>query len=132
MRNIRFVRRVVNKLLTLQNDIVFVAGDLYDGVAGDFEKLARPWADLVADPQAAALGVGYIPRERRVEGLVLSLPIVPNITLASLATVMKTGAIQTKRERGVAESWVKKLHVRTPSVDALCLNLSGGNQQNRF
>jgi ribose transport system ATP-binding protein len=42
---------------------------------------------------------------------------------------MKTGAIQTKREREVAESWVKKLHVRTPSIDALCLNLSGGNQQ---
>ena len=57
---VRFVRRVVNKLLTLQSDIVFVAGDLYDGVAADFEKLARPWADLVASPQAAALGVYYI------------------------------------------------------------------------
>ena len=34
VRNGRFVRRVVNKLLTLQNDIVFIAGDLYDGVAG--------------------------------------------------------------------------------------------------
>jgi len=60
VRNGRFVRRVVNKLLTLQNDIVFVAGDLCDGVAGDFEKLARPWADLVKDRQAAALGVYYI------------------------------------------------------------------------
>ena len=60
VRNGRFVRRVVNKLLALQNDIVFVAGDLYDGVAADFEKLARPWADLVASPNAAALGVYYI------------------------------------------------------------------------
>jgi uncharacterized protein len=60
VRNGRFVRRVVNKLLALQNDIVFIAGDLYDGVAGDFEKLARPWADLVASPKAAALGVYYI------------------------------------------------------------------------
>ena len=60
VRNGRFVRRVVNKLLALQNDIVFIAGDLYDGVAGDFEKLARPWAELVTDPQAAALGVYYI------------------------------------------------------------------------
>jgi predicted MPP superfamily phosphohydrolase len=60
VRNGRFVRRVVNQLLALQNDIVFVAGDLYDGVAGDFEKLARPWADLVASPKAAALGVYYI------------------------------------------------------------------------
>jgi predicted MPP superfamily phosphohydrolase len=60
VRNGRFVRRVVNKLLMLQSDIVFVAGDLYDGVAGDFEKLARPWNDLVSSPQAAALGVYYI------------------------------------------------------------------------
>jgi predicted MPP superfamily phosphohydrolase len=60
VRNGRFVRRVVNKLLTLKNDIVFIAGDLYDGVAGDFEKLARPWADLVASPKAATLGVYYI------------------------------------------------------------------------
>ena len=60
VRNGRFVRRVVNTLLELQSDIVFVAGDLYDGVAGDFEKLAQPWNELVLSPQAAALGVYYI------------------------------------------------------------------------
>jgi len=60
IRNDRFVRRVVNKLLMLQSDIVFVTGDLYDGVAADFEKLARPWADLISSPKAAALGVYYI------------------------------------------------------------------------
>jgi len=60
VRNGRFVRHVVNKLLMLESDIVFVTGDLYDGVAADFEKLARPWADLVASPNAAALGVYYI------------------------------------------------------------------------
>lgn len=60
IRNGRFVRRIVNKLLMLQSDIVFVTGDLYDGVSANFEKLARPWADLVASPQAAALGIYYI------------------------------------------------------------------------
>jgi len=84
---------------------------------------------LTSPDQAAALGIGYIPRERRVEGLVLTLPIVPNISLASLGTVMKSGVIQLKREREVAQSWVQKLRVRTPSIDAICLNLSGGNQQ---
>ena len=42
---------------------------------------------------------------------------------------MKAGAIQSGKERELAESWVEKLRVRAPSVDALCLNLSGGNQQ---
>jgi ribose transport system ATP-binding protein len=84
---------------------------------------------LTSPDQAAAIGIGYIPRERRVEGLVLTLPIVPNITLASLRTVMKAGAIQSGKERKLAETWVEKMRVRTPGVDALCLNLSGGNQQ---
>lgn len=68
VRNVRFVRRVVNKLLALQPDIVLVAGDLYDGVAGDFEKLAGPWkaltspslAQAVAAPHKPPFGVYYI------------------------------------------------------------------------
>lgn len=96
--------------------------------AGKLTVAGKP-VRLSSPDQAAALGIGYVPRERRVEGLVLTLPIVPNITLASLATVMKGGAIQSAKERKLAESWVEKLHVRTPNVDALCLNLSGGNQQ---
>ena len=67
VRNVRFVRRVVNRIAALQPDIVLIAGDLYDGVAGDFERLAEPWNQLTssAQPGAAArhtpaLGVYYI------------------------------------------------------------------------
>jgi uncharacterized protein len=71
VRNVRFVHRVVNKLLALQPDIALVAGDLYDGVAGDFEKLAGPWKALtsrspspeqpLADgPRKPPFGVFYI------------------------------------------------------------------------
>jgi predicted MPP superfamily phosphohydrolase len=52
MRNVHFVRRVVNKLLALRPDIVLVAGDLYDGVAGDFEKLAEPWKAVTSQSPA--------------------------------------------------------------------------------
>src|SRR5258708_7670958 len=96
--------------------------------SGKLTLAGRP-VRLTSPDQAAALGIGYIPRERRTEGLVLTLPIVPTITLASLGNVMKAGAIQGAKERRLAESWVEKLRVRTPGVDALCLNLSGGNQQ---
>lgn len=60
VRNIRFASRVVEKIKALQPDIVFVAGDLYDGVAADFEKLAQPWRNLTSSSQAASLGVFYI------------------------------------------------------------------------
>jgi ribose transport system ATP-binding protein len=84
---------------------------------------------LTVPSQAADHGVGYIPRERRTEGLVLSLPIAVNMTLSSLPVSRITGAISLTRERQLAKNWVDKLHIRTPTVEALCLNLSGGNQQ---
>lgn len=55
VRNYRFMRRVVGRLARLSPDIVFIAGDLYDGTAGDFERLARPWKHY-----SAPLGVFYI------------------------------------------------------------------------
>lgn len=48
IRNGRFIRRVVSKLAALQPDIVFLAGDLYDGAAADFEKLAQPWEQFIS------------------------------------------------------------------------------------
>ena len=84
---------------------------------------------LTAPSQAADQGVGYIPRERRTEGLVLSLPIAVNMTLSSLPVGRIIGAISLSRERQLAKRWVDKLRIRTPTVEALCLNLSGGNQQ---
>lgn len=56
VRNFRFVRHVVNKLLALQPDIALVAGDLYDGVAGNFEKLAGPWKALTSLSPSPAQG----------------------------------------------------------------------------
>lgn len=79
--------------------------------------------------EAVDAGVGYIPRERRVEGLVLFLPVAANVTLASLGRLTRLGLIDGGRERGLAQGWVERLRIRTPSINTLCLNLSGGNQQ---
>lgn len=49
IRNSRFVRRVARKLTSLRPDVVFLAGDVYDGTAADFGKLAEPWAELIAE-----------------------------------------------------------------------------------
>jgi ribose transport system ATP-binding protein len=84
---------------------------------------------LTSPSQAADLGLGYIPRERRTEGLVLPLSVALNITLANLESVSSPFAISIPRERRLAETWIKKLRVRTPSADTACSNLSGGNQQ---
>ncbi len=79
--------------------------------------------------EAVDAGIGYIPRDRRVEGLVLFLPVAANITLAHLANLTRYGLIDSSEERRLAKTWVERLNVRTPSINTLCLNLSGGNQQ---
>jgi ribose transport system ATP-binding protein len=74
-------------------------------------------------------GIGYIPQERRVEGLALYLSVAVNMTLASLGNVLKHGIIDYKGEQVLAHDWVQRLAIRTPSTRAMTLNLSGGNQQ---
>ncbi|HET9839114.1 MAG TPA: metallophosphoesterase [Candidatus Angelobacter sp.] len=59
IRNHGFVSRVVRRIAALQPDVVLIAGDLYDGTAGDFEQLALPWKELVSG-KAASHGVYYI------------------------------------------------------------------------
>lgn len=84
---------------------------------------------LFTPSEAVDLGLGYIPRERRVEGLVLFLPVAANITLADLATLTRNGLINSREERRIAADWVEQLRIKTPNINTLCLNLSGGNQQ---
>ncbi len=84
---------------------------------------------LMSPAEAVDMGIGYIPRERRVEGLVLFLPVSANITLAGLEKLTRHGLIDTREERLLATRWVERLRIRTPSINTLCLNLSGGNQQ---
>ena len=96
--------------------------------AGTLEINGRQ-ARLASPADAVDQGIGYIPRERRTEGLVLFLPVAANVTLASLSELRKLGLLDTAAERRIAREWVERLHVRTPGIDALCLNLSGGNQQ---
>lgn len=48
VRSARFARRIVSLLNRLKPDLVFLAGDFYDGTAADLSSLARPFADLRA------------------------------------------------------------------------------------
>ena len=86
-------------------------------------------ANLRTPTQAVAAGVGYIPRERRTEGLVMDISVAANITLARLGATMRHGFIDHRRERAIADEWIHRLRIKTPSAKQVCRNLSGGNQQ---
>jgi len=78
---------------------------------------------------AIALGIGLVPEDRKLQGLVLGLAVSSNVTLARLGAVSSAGILSGRQERQVAEEYIGKLDIATPSAQQISRNLSGGNQQ---
>jgi ribose transport system ATP-binding protein len=74
-------------------------------------------------------GISFIPDDRHVEGLFLTLTVRENIGFASLPLVSTAGLINIRRETALAEKAANDFEVKAPSVETLVSNLSGGNQQ---
>uniref|UniRef100_A0A7C3EJ26 Sugar ABC transporter ATP-binding protein n=1 Tax=Gracilinema caldarium TaxID=215591 RepID=A0A7C3EJ26_9SPIR len=80
--------------------------------------------------EAIAAGMAYASEDRKRNGLVLIQPIRTNITMANLEEVAtKQGVIIDEKEIQVASEYVKDITIKTPSIQQLVVNLSGGNQQ---
>jgi ribose transport system ATP-binding protein len=74
-------------------------------------------------------GIGYLPKNRDQEGLMLFSSIKDNICLASIDKLGRKFFIPTKEEMRVAEKGAKQLNLKMSSIDQLCIYLSGGNKQ---
>ncbi|WP_028213816.1 sugar ABC transporter ATP-binding protein [Paraburkholderia mimosarum] len=80
--------------------------------------------------EAIRHGLAYLSEDRKKEGLALMMPVAANITLANVrAIASRTGFLRFREEHQIAERYVKELAIRTPSVNQIVRNLSGGNQQ---
>ncbi|MBO4580122.1 MAG: sugar ABC transporter ATP-binding protein [Clostridiales bacterium] len=79
--------------------------------------------------QAIKAGIAYVTEDRKGNGLVLSNSIKVNTSLANLDALSSGSFIDKDKEYLVAEEYVQKLKTKTPSVEQLVGNLSGGNQQ---
>ena len=82
-----------------------------------------------APREAIDHGIYLVPENRRSEGLIVEMSVRENVSLPSLRQLSRGGLIQRKRERSVAQRQVDSLKVKTPGIESLVLNLSGGNQQ---
>jgi ribose transport system ATP-binding protein len=78
---------------------------------------------------AIRAGLGLVTEDRKRQGLVLSLSVRENVTLPVLHTLARFGVVDARRERELAARYAADLRIRTPSIEQLALNLSGGNQQ---
>lgn len=78
---------------------------------------------------AIAHGIGYLPENRKEEGLILNKSVKDNLTLPSIRRFCKFWMIDRRRERKNVEEYKEKLHIKTPDIDRTIKFLSGGNQQ---
>ncbi|MCM3718678.1 sugar ABC transporter ATP-binding protein [Fictibacillus phosphorivorans] len=84
----------------------------------------------ITSPQKAiASGIGFVPEERRKEGVLVDYNVIENLTLPVLNQFTKFGLIQKEQEKKEAERWIKQLGIKTESPSLLLNHLSGGNQQ---
>lgn len=78
---------------------------------------------------AMELGIGFLPEDRKRQGLVLTMGGRANLSLPLLDRLSTLGFVRTGRERQLTRSYFDRLHVRTAHMDAPVSSLSGGNQQ---
>ena len=80
--------------------------------------------------KAIANRVGYLPEDRKAEGIFQELSVRRNISLTVLpAITSRLGFLNLKRERELATQQIDSLAIKTPTMEQQVLNLSGGNQQ---
>ncbi|RSM77738.1 sugar ABC transporter ATP-binding protein [Amycolatopsis sp. WAC 01375] len=78
---------------------------------------------------AVKAGIGLAPEERKSQGLLLDLPVVHNVTLASLSKYATFGFTERGRELDDAGESLRRLDLRPADPHRIIRTLSGGNQQ---
>lgn len=90
-----------------------------------FGKTLKP-GDTTA---AIKAGLGFVPEDRRKQGLVMELSVRRNAALTLREKLARFGVIDARREAKAAEEWSERLEVKTSSQLDPVSSLSGGNQQ---
>jgi ABC-type sugar transport system ATPase subunit len=75
------------------------------------------------------VGIGYVPSERKTEGLFLELSTGENIVAASLPRFSRAGLFDKNATLETAKKHISRLHIKTSGAHERCGDLSGGNQQ---
>lgn len=78
---------------------------------------------------AMRAGLALVPEDRRLHGLVLPMPVRPNVSMAALPQISPCGWLNRAAENRMAAEKVVALRVRTTGLQQRAEQLSGGNQQ---
>lgn len=79
--------------------------------------------------QAIAHGIGLLTEDRKGQGLVLGMSVRHNILMADMKAALSGPLLNPAREKAIARKYVQELQIKTPGVEQIVHNLSGGTQQ---
>jgi L-arabinose transport system ATP-binding protein len=75
------------------------------------------------------IGTMFCPEDRKADGIIQGQSVAENIVISTRRNFSPFGVLARRKEKAVAEEYVQKLRVKTPSIRQNIINLSGGNQQ---
>ncbi len=78
---------------------------------------------------AMQAGLGYVSEDRKNLGLILIQDVKTNISVSSMKKLSRMGIVSDQKEIEEAERYRRELRIKTPSINQITRNLSGGNQQ---
>ncbi len=79
--------------------------------------------------EAIDLGIGLVPEDRKRQGVLLSIDVKSNISMAILKNIAVASVVKKQEEERIARKYAEELKIRTPSLGHTVRTLSGGNQQ---
>ncbi len=79
--------------------------------------------------QAMAAGLGYVPADRKEEGLVLDMSVRENLLMARASQRPRLARPSRAAERRAVDAAVRDFRITVSATDAPVSRLSGGNQQ---
>ena len=98
----------------------YVTGKIYtDGIE----------RSILSVSDAIAAGIALVPEDRKLQGLILSMNVKENTSLASLGNISTFGFIDRRKEESLSSLFIEKLRIHVNSPQMEVQKLSGGNQQ---
>jgi len=98
-------------------------------VASGQVRLAGQPVHLKSPGDAIRHGLGFVPEDRKLQGLFLNMAVRENVVISAMDQVTRWGFVNFRRADRTAGEIVRQLDIRTPSLRQRVRNLSGGNQQ---
>jgi simple sugar transport system ATP-binding protein len=100
-----------------------------DRTTGGDVRMNGKSVQIVKPIDAMKNGIGYLPEDRKNDGIIADLPVRDNIILALQVMKGFFKPFTKAQAQAFALEYIKALDIKTPSADTPVKSLSGGNQQ---